>query len=159
MCKKGNVGANVEKILTETPGRRRCVTPAAILQTHGCHQSVGVGVVTVATVVAHLAADSVPVCMEAAVAHSLGDSTRDSCGETPRETLQTHFLRFDLWLFCAKGAQLEEESRQLICIRCAVCADSGQSPKLILNTAKLPETMSFAGVQIQHPPAWNQQLN
>lgn len=137
MCTKQRLEQTLlfQKILTKTPGRCRRVTPAAILQTHSCHRNIRVGVVTVATVVAHLAADSVPVSIEAAVAHSLGDSTRDSCGETPTETLQTHFLRFDLWLFCAKGAQLKEESGQLICILCVVCADSSQSLKPISNTA------------------------
>lgn len=64
-----------QKILTKTPGRCRRVTPAAILQTHGCHWNVRVGVVTMVTMVAHLAADSVPVSIEGSIAHSLGDST------------------------------------------------------------------------------------
>lgn len=84
-----------------------------------------------------------------------GFHMRQLQGDTQRNIADPLF-RFDLWLFCAKGAQLKKECGQLICNCCTVYADSSQSLKPNLKTAKLPETMLFGVYKSNiHPPGTN----
>lgn len=83
-----------------------------------------------------------------------GFHMRQLQGDTQRSVADPLFKVWFMVVLC-KRCTIKRRKLQLICICCTVCADSSQSRKPILNTAKLPETMLFVGIQIQLPSPWN----
>lgn len=75
-------------ILTETSGRRGCVTPAPVLQAHCSRRDTRVKVVTLVAVVGDLTANSVLVGVKASVANRVRRSTWDRCSYRQEETAE-----------------------------------------------------------------------